>query len=826
MELVKGVPITQFCDDHRLTPRQRLQLLVTVCQAVQHAHQKGIIHRDIKPSNVMVTSHDGTPVVKVIDFGIAKAIGQQLTDKTIYTQFTQLVGTPLYMSPEQAGQSGLDIDTRSDIYALGVLLYELLTGSTPFDSERLRKAGYDEIRRIIREEEPARPSTRISTLGQAANTVAVNRQTDPRRLRQLFRGELDWIVMKALEKDRNRRYETANGFAMDVQRYLADEPVLACPPSAGYRLRKFVSRNKGRVAASVALALSLLAGLTAVLVVQARADRDRAARTAWTDGSVVAAARDARERAEEAWALKDDPDRMQRATDAALGAIRRADDYAAGGTASEPALAELADARRVVDDLARHARLISIEAANLQRAADEMGARVGGDTRWEECNRTRRALREFGLDPIDGPADEVARAVAGSRIRDALLGMLLKLQYHAFWRSEALRKNPKNSDRYAGAPEIHDRLGRVVRSVRHLCGGAYARWQDLLDRNDIPGLVAFAASPDALSFQSSVVIALGRDLRQVNEFAACQAYLRAAVERFPHDVWLHDELATVCNRVNPPAHAEALRHHSAASALRPESAWFLLSVARDYAWLRSYDRAIAAYHKTISVSPFYAGMANLELGRVRLKLKEWDGAITASREAIPLLPGGNARMLLPTAHAYIYIALQSAGRHAEATAALQEATRLFSDSPRWPNDLGMALTDIDPTEGLQVTLAALRNTAWADDPRNYLRYIAACLAMQCADGKGADPTPVAERPALRKQAIDLLAADLAAIRKLAATDRAFAHETLDHWLVDEDFVSLRDKAIEQLPPAEREAWSKLWADVRELRDRTAPPPGK
>src|SRR5262245_8366904 len=225
MELVRGVPITQFCDQNRLTPKERLGLFVSVCRAVQHAHQKGIIHRDIKPSNLLVTCHDGVPVVKVIDFGVAKAIGQQLTEKTVYTQLTQLVGTPLYMSPEQAGHSGLDIDTRTDVYALGVLLYELLTGTTPFDRERLVKAGYDEMRRIIREEEPARPSTRMSTLGQAAATVSANRQSDPKKLGQLMRGELDWIVMKALEKDRNRRYETASAFAADVQHYLKDEPV-------------------------------------------------------------------------------------------------------------------------------------------------------------------------------------------------------------------------------------------------------------------------------------------------------------------------------------------------------------------------------------------------------------------------------------------------------------------------------------------------------------------------------------------------------------------------------------------------------------------------
>jgi tetratricopeptide (TPR) repeat protein len=257
MELVKGVPLTRYCDQNELTVRQRLELFVSVCQAVQHAHQKGIIHRDLKPSNVLVTSHDGVPVVKVIDFGIAKATGQSLTDKTLFTHFAQMVGTPLYMSPEQAGMSGLDVDTRSDIYSLGVVLYELLTGTTPFDRERLKEVSYDELRRIIREEEPPRPSTRLSTLAQAGTTLSGQRRGDPKALSRLFRGELDWIVMRALEKDRNRRYETASAFATDVQRYLHDEPVLACPPSAWYRFRKFARRNKTRLAAAVGVFLAV-----------------------------------------------------------------------------------------------------------------------------------------------------------------------------------------------------------------------------------------------------------------------------------------------------------------------------------------------------------------------------------------------------------------------------------------------------------------------------------------------------------------------------------------------------------------------------------------
>jgi serine/threonine protein kinase/Tfp pilus assembly protein PilF len=266
MELVKGAPLTTFCDQNHLTPKERLELFVSVCQAVQHAHTKGIIHRDLKPSNVLVSMHDTTPVVKIIDFGVAKALGQELTDKTLFTGFAQMVGTPLYMSPEQAGQSGLDVDTRSDIYSLGVLLYELLTGTTPFDKERFRRADHDEIRRIIREEEPVRPSTRISTLGQAATTASVQRQSDPRRLSRLFRGELDWIVMKALDKDRSRRYESASAFAADVLRYLHDDPVLACPPSRWYRFRKLARRNKRALVMLSVFALAVLVALGSLVV--------------------------------------------------------------------------------------------------------------------------------------------------------------------------------------------------------------------------------------------------------------------------------------------------------------------------------------------------------------------------------------------------------------------------------------------------------------------------------------------------------------------------------------------------------------------------------
>jgi eukaryotic-like serine/threonine-protein kinase len=259
MELVRGVRISDYCDQSHLSLRQRLELFIQVCNAVQHAHQKGVIHRDLKPSNVLVTLHDAVPVPKVIDFGIAKATEQRLTDKTLFTAFEQFIGTPAYMSPEQAQMSGLDIDTRSDIYSLGVLLYELLTGQTPLDPGELMRAGLDEMRRTILEKEPARPSTRLSTMVMAdAVNLARHLNVTPDKLATLMRGDLDWIVMKCLEKDRARRYETANGLAMDLQRYLDNEPVLARPPSTAYRIQKFVRRNKVVVAAAGTVALVLL----------------------------------------------------------------------------------------------------------------------------------------------------------------------------------------------------------------------------------------------------------------------------------------------------------------------------------------------------------------------------------------------------------------------------------------------------------------------------------------------------------------------------------------------------------------------------------------
>jgi len=329
MELVRGDPITEYCDTNNLSTKDRLELFTQVCHAVQHAHQKGIIHRDIKPSNVLVTVADGKPIPKVIDFGIAKATSTKLTEKTLFTEHRALIGTPAYMSPEQAEMSGVDIDTRSDVYSLGVLLYELLTGTTPFDPQQLRSAAYGEIQRIIREVEPPKPSTRLSTLKETLAKVASHRHTEPSKLSALLRGDLDWIVMKAMEKDRTRRYETANGLAMDVMRHLAGEAVLAVPPSPGYRLRKFARKHRAALSAA-AIMLALLTGGVVVSTWQAiRASRSEHA-------AIVAKDEEAKQRQ----LVEAQRDRAVRAEAEAQEARKRADIDAATAKAVSDFLTE------------------------------------------------------------------------------------------------------------------------------------------------------------------------------------------------------------------------------------------------------------------------------------------------------------------------------------------------------------------------------------------------------------------------------------------------------------------------------------------------------
>jgi tetratricopeptide (TPR) repeat protein len=653
MELVKGVPITEYCDQNRVPVRERLELFSHVCQAIQHAHQKGIIHRDIKPSNVLVISHDGTPLVKVIDFGVAKAIGQQLTDKTIYTQFTQLVGTPLYMSPEQAGQSGLDVDTRSDIYSLGVLLYELLTGTTPFDKERLKEAGYDEIRRIIREEEPARPSTRISTLGKAAATVSTNRKSEPRQLSRLFRGELDWVVMKALEKDRNRRYETANGFAMDVQRYLADEPVLACPPSAWYRFGKFARRNRSVLAiGSVIVTASLL-----VLAVLAGSvgwvARDKAARQMVTKERVTMALEEARARHKEGkW-----PE--------ALAAAKRAEALLASGGGDEEIHREV---REVLADMQM--------LANLERARTrhtELSS-LGWDHVVEDKDFAQ-AFRDYGID-----IDALDHETAVERIRARFICVDIAVMLDQW----SMVRRSLSSRGMVHTGKDWKELLAIARAVDP------DPWRDqfrtAVAKQDRQALLALVDSAPIASLPGPTVNRFGSALLGARAYKEGAAFLRKGQDLHPDDFWTTTDLGICLLSCNPPQIDAAIRYYTVAVALRPRAAGARFNLGVALKAKNQLDDAVAEYRKAIELDPKYTA-AHHALAGVLVTKNQLDDAIAAYRKAIELEPK------LAGTHVDLGNALKHQGKIADAIVEYHKAIKIDSKNAVAHSNLGVALRE-------------------------------------------------------------------------------------------------------------------------------------
>jgi eukaryotic-like serine/threonine-protein kinase len=631
MDLVKGVPITRYCDEHHLTPRQRLELFIPICQAIQHAHQKGIIHRDLKPSNVVVALYDGKPVPKVIDFGVAKAAGQPLTDKTLVTGFGNIVGTLEYMSPEQAELNQLDIDTRSDIYALGVLLYELLTGSPPFRRKELEKAGMVEMLRAIREQEPSKPSTKLST-AEGLPTLAANRGTEPAKLTKLVRGELDWIVMKALEKDRNRRYETANGFAVDVQRYLADEPVEACPPSAGYRLRKFARRNKRTLftAALLGVMLLVVAGTFGWMA------RDRAAHRG-RNAEAVAALLDQCE----------DALRAERADRAAI-ALEAAEGRAADGVAE-----------RLADRLARCRADLGL-----------LGALDDIDTfRWTWTDggfpdlkavaaRLRAALADYGVTPDEPLAAEAAAKVNTSPIRDRLLTALdLGLAHEP---SAGLRAVLRAAD--------PDPYRDAVR--------------DALAAGDRPRAVALAGRPDALSqppgFASALVQVGGLSTdRQVK-------VLEGALRARPGNLALLMALGNTYPQTRRELVAERVRWFQAAVAAHPGSAVAHNSLAIALKDKGDRDGARAEVREAARLDHKYPH-ARVNLGLVLRSEGNLDDAIAEFREAVRLDPK------LGAAHSNLGLALMGKGDVKGALAAFREAIRLDPGYAAGHNNLAWLL---------------------------------------------------------------------------------------------------------------------------------------
>ncbi|HEX7448430.1 MAG TPA: tetratricopeptide repeat protein [Pirellulales bacterium] len=645
MELVRGVPITEFCDHGRFSIRQRLELFVDVCQAVQHAHQKGIIHRDIKPTNVMVTLHDGQPVVKVIDFGIAKAMGQQLTEKTLFTNFAQMIGTPLYMSPEQAQMSAVDIDTRGDIYSLGVLLYELLTGTTPFENERLKQVGYDEMRRIIREEEPPKPSTRISTVDRAAAVTCQKRQGDPHKLRRLFRGELDWLVMKALEKDRNRRYETANAFALDVQRFLNDEAVLACPPSAAYRLSKSIRRNKASVGmAALALVFLVLMGSGIGWVVRDRAARESrlateaASRRAKLNLEVEHMLDDASKAHEESLTLTDNPRELQDLVYKVDYILQRAKGLAVQEeNAVEPVVRERIEwLETCLSALRRDARMLNeLEETRLRPAE----SRNGEMWDWNAAeSRYAAAFAAYGLSPALEPSDAAAQ-VRQSSIREALLGGLdAWLQLSKEQPAPVLASIPLRDQPFPSPPRpALDRVRAWLRAVADSADDNAWRKavREAVMAGDAKELQLLASDAETLLQPQHVLARLGSMLDAAGLTGEAETVLRQAQERYASDFWINYNLGHLLIFGAPPRADEAVGYFRAAVAVRPRSAEACSILGLALHIQGDNDRAIAEYEKAISLDNRFA-IAHNNLGAALRVKGRLDEAIAEHREALRL----------------------------------------------------------------------------------------------------------------------------------------------------------------------------------------------
>jgi len=672
MELVEGVPLTDFCDRERLTPRERLGLFTSVCQAVQHAHQKGIIHRDLKPSNVLVSRQDGVPVVKVIDFGIAKALEQRLTDKTLVTGAAQVIGTPLYMSPEQAEPGAVDIDTRSDIYALGVMLYELLTGTTPFDRERLGAASFDELRRIIREEEPPRPSTRISTLGPKAVTLSEQRRTDPRQLGQLLRGELDWVVMKCLEKDRSRRYETADALARDVARYLADEPVEACPPSVGYRLGKLLRKHRRPlVTAAAFLVLLAVAGVLAgwQVVREARAERDQAVERAKRDGAVRDALDRARALREEARKEKD-AGKWARAREQAQRALTVVE----SGPADEALAAQVRQVQGELDEELKDRRLVAdLDAARL--AGVQSLAAQNRFAFERAIPRYRDAFRAYGL-PMGERDPAAAAAQLHLRPPEVRQAVSAALDDWLVWATNpALGVHEPHLDwlRALAAAELDEGEMKELRAAE----------QEPDSKRRRAALERLAAAADVRRLPPHALFNLARRLQVAEALQSAVELLRRARGQYPADFWLNEHLGQLLGETQPQRWPEAVRYLTAGVALRPDSVGAQLNLGVAFANGGQWEEAIACYHRALEIDPQFADAHN-NLGRVLMDKGRLDEAIACYLRALECEPK------LAEAHTNLGMARKRQGRLDEAIACYLRALECNPKLALAHNNLGVA----------------------------------------------------------------------------------------------------------------------------------------
>jgi tetratricopeptide (TPR) repeat protein/serine/threonine protein kinase len=639
MELVKGQPITKYCDEQRLTPRQRLELFVSVCQAIQHAHQKGIIHRDIKPSNVLVASYDGRPVVKVIDFGIAKATGQQLTEKTLVTEIGSVVGTLEYMSPEQAELNQLDIDTRSDIYSLGVLLYELLTGTTPLERKHLQAVALLEVLRLIREEEPPRPSTRLSTTEELPS-IASNRGLEARKLSGLVRGELDWIVMRALEKDRNRRYETANSFAADVQRYLNDEPVLACPPSVRYRFGKFARRYRRVLAMAAVVSLAALVALGAIAGTVGWVLNDRQVRQATLEEN-------AGHKLDEAWEWYDRGNVAEAQTRA-----RQAKEMV-GGTGSPDLRARLEQTHTDLETVACFEKLRN------ERALLQIDVRM--DLVGRVANH-KEVFQEYGVPVLELEHEEAVRRIKESRIRVSLiaalddwasmLGNLTKGQ-NTEWRKLLAIARDADADAW-----------------QQRCRGVALRGNGV-------ELKQLAEQPEAFDQGPAAQVLLFENLVRRDPAGAVK-FLKQSQLRHPGDFWINQNLSFFLMNssllgLGPDRPDEIISYSRAALAACPDSPGMLVNLSVALLLGGQADEAIAACDEVLRHRPNFLRALGCRGEALRQK-GEFDKAIAAFRQALDIDPDNPVHLVS------LGKTLGEKGQYDEAIATFNKAVRA-SDKP-------------------------------------------------------------------------------------------------------------------------------------------------
>jgi tetratricopeptide (TPR) repeat protein/serine/threonine protein kinase len=664
MELVHGVPITKYCDDNCLTPRERLELFVPVCQALQHAHQKGIIHRDIKPSNVMITLYDGKPVPKVIDFGVAKATEQKLTERTLFTQYGTMVGTFEYMSPEQAEMSALGVDTRSDIYSLGVLLYELLTGSTPLTHKRLKEAAYAEILRMIKEEEPPKPSTRLCDSGETLVSISAQRRMEPAKLTKVVRGELDWIVMKTLEKDRNRRYETASAFAADVQRYLNDETVWACPPSLGYRFRKFARRNKAALAFT-GLVLLILLTVTGGIGWNVR---DRAARQTAVEYEVSLAVREA-----EQW-------EKQAKWPEALSAAKRAQGLLAGGGSDD--LRE--HVHQLRKDLEMVLRLEDIRLLSSEWKNDKFDL--------ETADRAyAQAFADFGINVAGLPADEAA-----ARIREragVAVALAAALDDWTILRAFSGRRKEKvDSLALAALAQAAD-PNPWRRQLR-----------EAVQQKDTKALAALAASPESLHQPPTSLLTLARAMRAWGDLDSATQVWRRAQRQYPGDFWINFDLANTLDKRGPAHRDEVVAFRRAALAVRPKSTAAHNNLGHALYSQGKLDEAIACFRRAIEFDPTFL-KAHWNLGAALSEQRKLDEAIACYRTAIDLGPK------VAALHCDLGKALKAQKKADEAIACYRTALKLDPTFVKAHVGLGGALAD---RERLDEAVAAFRKAIALD----------------------------------------------------------------------------------------------------------------